>query len=208
MTFLAFAIAPASSLAASKNSRLSTYTNATYGFSLRYPSDWALKEGDEAKLSFGHMGQPEMNLPNGEIVASVEMPRNFYPNTDLGAAFLEVGVDTSATPDECNPSSSAATQSSESESGNHPPERIGNNQFTKTDDGNAGLGHQAYSVHYHIFRNRACYEFQLGLGTNGYGSVDGITKVDGDAVIRRLKAVIATVNFRPTTITPQNHRLT
>jgi len=192
---------PGSSLAANAKSKLSTYTNQTYGFSFRYPSNWTLTEGDEAKLSFGHLGQPEMALPNSEIVAAVEMPRDLYPNTDLGTAFLEVGVDTSATREDCKPSPSAATDPSESEQDNYPPEKIGNNQFTKTDDGNLGMGHQAYSVHYTIFRNRACYEFQLGLGTNGYGSVDGITQVDSDAVLRRLKAVIATVKFRPTTVT-------
>ena len=197
-----YLMVPGSSLAANARSKLSTYTNKAYVFSFRYPSNWTLTEGDEAKLSFGYLGQPEMALPNSEIVAAVEMPRDLYPNTDLGAAFLEVGVDTSATREDCNPSPSAATDPSESEQDNYPPEKIGNNQFTKTDDGNLGMGHQAYSVHYTIFRNRACYEFQLGLGTNGYGSVDGITQVDGDAVLRRLKAVIATVKFRPTTITP------
>lgn len=129
------------------------------------------------------------------------MPDDLYPNTDLGAAFLEVGVDISVTPEVCNPSS-AAKESSHSEPKNYPPEKIGKNLFTKTADGNVGLGHQAYSEHYHIFRNRACYELLLGVVTNGYGAVDGITKVDDDAVIRRLKAVIATAEFHPTTITP------
>jgi hypothetical protein len=94
MLTLAFAIAPAPSLAASAKSKLSTYTNKTYGVSFQYPSDWTLKEGDEAKLNWGYLGEVEVHLPQGVTIAAVQMPKDSYPGSDLGMAFLNVSVDT------------------------------------------------------------------------------------------------------------------
>lgn len=56
MVLVALVIAPDSTLAASAKSKLSTYTNWTYGFSLRYPSDWHLNESDHAEVNWGYLG--------------------------------------------------------------------------------------------------------------------------------------------------------
>lgn len=56
----------------------------------------------------------------------------------------------------------------------------------ETEDGEVAMMRQASSQYYHIFRNGVCYEFELGLGTAGFGAVDGLKQVDGDDVFRKL----------------------
>jgi hypothetical protein len=186
--FLTFAIAPNSSLAASAKSKLSTYTNQTYAFSFRYPSDCTLREGDEAKLNWGYLGAVDAHMPQAVTIAAVELPGNWYRGTDLGMAFMNVSVDSSLPATLCGEGS--------------PKVRVGAIDFTEHEDGDGGMGHSRYAKYYHVFRNRTCYEFELGESTNGYGSVEGITKVDDDAVFRKLKAILATVTIRPVTIAP------
>ena len=40
--------------------------------------------------------------------------------------------------------------------------RLGENQFSEDDEDNAGAGYQTTAQYYHIFRNQACYAFELG----------------------------------------------
>src|ERR1700720_2974309 len=95
-------VAPGSTQAAGAKPKLATYTSETYGFSFQYPSDWTLKEGDEAKLNWGYIGQVDVHLPQGVTIAAVVMADNSYPESDLQIAFLNASVDTSLAPALCN----------------------------------------------------------------------------------------------------------
>jgi hypothetical protein len=186
---------PDSSLAVTAKSKLLTYTNKAYGFSFRYPRDCTLKEGEQVRLSWGFAGAVKDSLPHGVTVASVELPYDRYRRTDFGGAFLKVSVDTSLTATECNRSSFRQAQKIW-----FKPARIGDNQFAEADEDDASTGQQYFAHYYHIFTNQTCYEFQLGLATSGWGIIEGVTKVDDDAVFRRLKAILATVTIHPTTV--------
>jgi hypothetical protein len=187
-----------SSLAASAKSKLSTYTNQTYRFSFRYPSDWTLKEGDPVKLSWGYLGPVENVLPNGITVAAVVVP--YEPNgvDNFAPLFLSVSIDTTLAANDCNRFAPAHKQWAEPDPGSHPTTKIGAIWFTEAKDGSAGLGHQRSAKYYHVFKNRACYEFELGLVASS-----GMTEGDYDEKLRELKAILATVTIRPTTIAPR-----
>jgi len=206
MLTLAFAIAPGPSLAASENPKLSTYTNKAYGFSFRYPTDCTLTEGDQVDLNWGYSGRVRDSLLHGVTVTAVELPYDPYRGTDFGLAFLKVSVDTGLTSTECNRSAFHGLEDVQTEPGKFPPAKVGENQFTEAIEQDVGMGKQTSVQYYHVFRNRACYEFQLGLGTGGYGITDS-KKVDDDAVFRKLKAILATLTIRPTTIAPQPLKL-
>jgi hypothetical protein len=196
-----YLMTPNFSLAASAQSKLLTYTNEAYGVSFQYPSDWTLTEGDQVKLSWGYLGPVEDWLPHGVKVAAVEMPSDPYRGTDFGLAFLKVSVDTTLSLLECH--RSAFRDWKEVKPKEYPTVWVGENQFSEEDEDDAGMSHQRTAQYYHIFRNQACYEFELGLSTNGYGAVEGLKRVSDDDVFGKLTAILATVMIRqPTASSP------
>jgi hypothetical protein len=188
----AFTIAPGSSLAASAESKFSTYTNQDYGFSFQYPSEWTVTEGDRVKLSWGYLGPVEPALPRGAPVAALVMP--YEPN------FISVTVDRTLTDSECNRTVFSGLEDAQPERGKFPTVKVGENQFTAAIQNSGGLGHQAFAEYYHVFRNQVCYEFELGV----VGSAD-MTESKKNEKFRVLKAILATVKIYATTIAP--HRL-
>lgn len=189
---------PSPSLAATAKSKLRTYTDKTYGVSFQYPSDWTLTEGDQVKeLSWGYLGPVNDWLPHGIKVAAVAMPSDSYRGTDFGGAFLKVSVDTTLTLLECHRSAFRDWELVKPDE--YPAVWVGDNQFSEEDEEDAGMGHQRTAEYYHIYRNEACYEFELGLSTAGYGAVENLKSVSGDDVFDRLMAILATVTVRERT---------
>ena len=186
---VALTIAPGSSLAAGEESKFSTYTNETYGFFFQYPSEWTLKEGALVKLSWGYLGPVSPALPHGIVVAAVVIP--YAPD------FVSVSVDTTLTDNECNRSAFVGLEEAQAEPGKFPTVKVGENQFTEAIQNSGGLGHQAFAPYYHVFRNRACYEFELGI----VGAVD-MTEGKKNEEFRVLKAILAKVKFCATTVAP------
>ena len=195
-------LTPNSSLGAGAKSKLLTYTNKAYGVSFQYPSDWTLTEGDQVKLSWGYLGPVDDWLPHGVKVAAVEMPSDSYRGTDFGGAFLKVSVDSTISLLECH--RSAFRDWKEVKPQEYPTVWVGENQFSEEDEDDAGMSHQRTAEYYHIFRNQACYEFEFGLSTNGYGAVENLKRVNGGDVFGKLRAVLATVTIRETT--PEGER--
>lgn len=189
---IASTVAPGSRLAASAKSKFSTYTNQAYGFSFQYPSEWTLKEGDRAKLSWGYLGTVEPALRHGVAVAAVVIP--YEPN------FVSVSVDPTLSDSECNRSVFSGLEEQQPERGKFPTEKLGENQFTSAIQNNGGLGHRAFAQYFHVFQNRVCYEFELGV----VGSAD-MTESKKNEAFQVLKAILATVKFYATTVAP--HRL-
>jgi len=196
-----YLMVPDSSLAATTKLKLLTYTNKAYGFSFRYRRDWIVKEGDQVNLNWGYLGLVGNSLPHGVTVMALELPFGPSPSdqsfTQNGIVekFLKVTVDTGLTAVECNRSAFHGLEELQP-TGNFPTVKVGAVQFTEAEEYNAGLGHEAFARYYHVFQNRTCYEFQLGLNQN-FGSPDEIE--DGFA---ELKDILATVTIRPTTIAP------
>ena len=188
---------PNSSLAATAKPKPLTYTNKAYAVSFQYPTDWTLTEGDQVKLSWGYLGPVTDSLPHGVRIAAVEVPSDPYRGTDFGGAFLKVSVDTTLSLLECY--RSAFYDWEEVKPDEYPTVWIGENQFSEDDEDNAGAGHQTTAQYYHIFRNQTCYEFELGLSTNGYGAAENLKHVNEDEIFGKLTAILATVTFRETT---------
>ena len=164
----------------SPRSKLSTYTNQTHGFSFQYPSDWILKQGKEAELTWGYLG------PVGEVDdvpdVAIEMPvASYYKDSVVQMAFMIVTVYSGGRPADCTEGS--------------PKERVGPTEFAKTSDGQGSMSHGYYIEYYLTLRNGFCFSFGLGEG-KFYGDPAAL-KVPDHSVFRRLRAVLATVKFRP-----------
>jgi hypothetical protein len=192
-----YLMVPVSGLAATAKPRLLTYTNKAYGFSFRYPSDWSLKEGENANLGWGYFGDVQTNLRQGMTIAAVVTPKNSYKGM---WAFFNVSVDSSLSAIDCNEVDHRDPDDPDfeefEESRREALQRVGPLKLTETEGDSLGLGHSWYARYYHVYRNHACYEFQQGEGGNGE------TDVDYHMVFRRLDAILATVTIRPTTIAP------
>jgi hypothetical protein len=189
---LAFAAAPMSARAAGEKSRLSTYTNPTYAFSLRYPNGWILTEGDHVKWSWAYTGPAGNSLPNGVTLATLAPPAE--SDGDATAEFLQARVDTNLTASQCNRNSLLGPDEAQTDPAELHKIEVGGIQFTESEDGNAGRGQLPNFHYYHAYHDRVCFEFQLGVNENS-GALPGDELEDDFA---QLKDILTTLTFLPT----------
>ena len=206
---------PTPVVAKAKKHRAATlsYVNREYGLSLNFPrnyqlkteltTDPATKTGSETQLASTATEPWLTNFvhPGGVILATVEMPRNSFPGTNFKSGFVNVRVNPSMTPEACAqfavPALSMGTDVS-------TPVKIKQLKFGATEfqefENNADVTtKQADAKYYHAFNNGVCYEFALGIATDGaaQGTVEEITPVDREVVFARLEKILATVKFQP-----------
>jgi outer membrane protein assembly factor BamB len=192
-----FALALGTSQSAADPVKTSTYSNPAYGVSFQYPSNYTLKAGAQPNLNWGYLGPVEMNFirPGGTTLAAIEMHHDSYPGTDFGMAFLRVSIDSGLDASECERFDAPDPRVPSLRPTPLPKITVGGIEFAEVDDGEGAMMHQRESRYYHVFRNNTCYEFELGLGTAGFGAVDGLKQMDRDDAFRKLQAVLATVKI-------------
>ena len=194
----ALAVTPDSAPAAEAKSKNSTYTSDTYGFSFQYPSNWILKEGGRLKLDWGYLGPVGNALPHGVPVVFVALEIPYGTSEGFLDAFylVQVRVDTRLTPSQCYQSSFAGLEApgirrDPPKGGKFPTGKIGSIEFTEAQDAEAAMGHQAVGRYYHVFRNGACYEFQLGVN----GTWTNLNSDELEDQFSDLKNILATLRF-------------
>jgi hypothetical protein len=202
---------PAPVVAKAKKHRAATlsYVNREYGLSFNFPrtyhltTDLTTKTGNETPLASAATGPSPMNFvhPGGVILAAVEMPGNSYPGTDFKSGFFSVSVNPSMTPEACAqfavPEPSTGTDVSTPLKTEQV--KFGAVEFHEVEDTTGVTTKQAGAKYYHAFNKGACYEFALGIATNGEGNVnlEEITPVDRQVVFARLERILATVKLQP-----------
>jgi hypothetical protein len=201
---------------AKKNSRqrklsASTYTNAAYGVSFRYPTYGSLKEDDEANLELDGLGPLETNFvqPGGTTISAVELPRKLFAGTDFNTAFFNVSVNPKLTAAECE--QFAFPEKDELEFTTSKT-KVGATEFEAVEAYAEAENNQADVKFYHVFQNGSCYEFALGLETATEESPDevkfgidpdvkpaikpAIKPVDRNEVFRKLNWMLSTVRIQ------------
>jgi len=181
-----------------------SYVNRAYGVSFNFPKQYTLKTGDEAQLSWGDLGPFQMDFvhPGGMMLAAVKLPDNSYPGTDFKSAFVNLSVNPGMTSEACTqfafpePSTGADPSSAEKVG----KVKIGAIEFNEVENSSAAMTKQTDAKYYHVFSNGNCYEFALGIGTEGDGAVEGITPVDREQVFGKLEKILATVKLQPTVV--------
>ncbi len=66
-----------------------------------------------------------------------------------------------------------------------------------TSNFSASAAAQAEAQYYHSYENGACYEYILGLGTEGFATEGGVEHVKRDEVFAKLEKILATVKINP-----------
>jgi hypothetical protein len=182
----------------------STYTNAAYGVSFRYPTYGSLKEDDEANLELDGLGPLEMNFvqPGGTTISAVELPRKLFAGTDFNTAFFNVSVNPKLTVAECE--QFAFPEKDELEVTTSKT-KVGATEFEAVEAYAEAENNLADVKFYHAFQNGSCYEFALGLETAAeeipdeveLGVEPAVKPVDRNEVFRKLNWMLSTVKIQP-----------
>ena len=178
-----------------------TYSDANSGVSFLYPRKFALASGDKAQpqLAAVSMNEAPMNFvqPGGVAVATVALPGDSYPGTDFASAFFNVNVNRSVSEPECAHFAFVDTRNADGEPVDAEKVKIGSTDMEMTSDFSANAIKQAETQYYHSYENGACYEYVLGLGTEGFATEGGIERVNRDEVFAKLEKILASVKIKP-----------
>jgi hypothetical protein len=178
-----------------------TYSDANSGVSFLYPRKFARTSGDKAQPQLAAVGISEapMNFvqPGGVAVATVALPGDSYPGTDFASAFFNVNVNRSVSEQECEHFAFVDTRNVDGEPVDAETVKIGSTDMEMTSDFSANAIKQAETQYYHSYENGACYEYVLGLGTEGFATEGSIEHVNRDEVFAKLEKILASVKIKP-----------
>ena len=178
-----------------------TYSDANSGVSFLYPRKFALTSGDKTQPQLAAMGMNEVPMnfvqPGGVAVATVALPGGSYPGTDFASAFFNVNVNRSVSEQECERFALVDTRNADGEAIDPEKVKIGSTDMEMTSDFSANAIKQAETEYYHSYENGACYEYVLGLGTEGFATEGGVEHVNRDEVFAKLERILASVKINP-----------
>ena len=167
-------------------SKTITYKSRDYGVSFEYPRQYAyvsaktIANGDASRKAKSDGSADQFTL------ASVEVPKGFYPDTDFDRGYLTVSLNESLSEDEC-----LATLGPNFQSAN-----INGIDFKWVEADRGGSGESAKVRNFITYTNATCYELELGVKSKNEKGM--AREVDPDQVFKRLDAIMATVKIKPT----------
>lgn len=176
-----------------------TYSDPNSGISFLYPRRFTLATGDKSQPSLAATGNVPMNFvePGGVTVVTVKAPDHLYPGTDFESAFFTVSLNRNVSEEQCGHFAFVDTSNADGEPVDAEKVRIGSTEMEKTSDFTANIMKQAETQYYHKYENGTCYEYVLGLGTEGFATVGGIEHVDRDEIFAKLEKILSTVKVEP-----------
>ncbi len=174
-----------------------TYSDANSGVSFLYPRKFALISGNKAQPQFAGTGDVPMNFvqPGGVAVATVALPGGSYPGTDFASAFFNVNVNRNVSEQDCAHFAFVDTRNADGEPVDAERVKVGSTEMEMTSDFSANVIKQAETQYYHSYENGVCYEYVLGLGTEGFATEGGIEHVNRDEVFAKLEKILASVKI-------------
>jgi hypothetical protein len=176
------------------------YSDVNSGVSFLYPRKFVLSSGDKAQPRLVGMAMDEVPMnfvqPGGVAIATVALPGSSYPGTDFASAFFNVNVNHSVSEQECEHFAVVDTSNADGEAVDAEKVKIGATDMEMTSNFSAGAIKQAETQYYHRYENGACYEYVLGLGTEGFATEGDIKHVNRDEVFAKLEKILATVTIK------------
>ncbi len=174
-----------------------TYSDANSGVSFLYPRKAMLTSGDKGQPELAAVGDTPMNFAQsgGVAVATVALPGDWFPGTDFASAFFNVNVNRNVSEQECSHFAFVDTRDADGEAVDAEKVKIGSSEMEMTSNFSASAARQVETQYYHSFKNGSCYEYVLGLGTEGFATEGSIEHVDRDKVFAKLEKILATVKI-------------
>jgi hypothetical protein len=174
---------------------LETYQNNEYSYSLQYPQNFTLTQGDNLKYPIGSFLKAH-NSGAGDWSAPVDISLSINPylGTNLSEAWVAISYDKDiaylAGCEEANQNSRKIELNEK--------ENIKGLTWNKGKTSSAALGTYIYSDIYHIFKNGFCYEVSLNIAISNISNYDPsseIEEINEDEVRSELKNVLYTFEF-------------
>lgn len=175
---------------------LLTYKNKRYGISFKYLEHYQLREGEPGTTGIFQGPWQENRIG----LATVEMPFEAYPDSDLSSAFISIGINEHLTQRECE---ELPYKVGNPEGPPTSPRiiRISGIQFSGTEGGGVAGGSAYDETDYVAFRNNICYQISVEtvVATALLGEhLDGFTlPVDYEDVVRGLRSILSRLRIRP-----------
>ena len=181
-----------------------TYSDANSGVTFLYPRKALLTSSGNTQPELAAVGDVAMNFvqSGGIAVGTVALPGNWFPGTDFASAFFNVNVNRSVSKQECAHFAVVDTRNADGEPVDPEKVKVGPSEMEMTSSFSASAVKQIETQYYHNFENGTCYEYVLGLGTEGFATEGGIEHVNRDEVFARLEKILATVKITPKRIEP------
>ncbi len=160
-----------------------TYSDASSGLSFLYPRKFSVISGDSAQAEFAAVGDVPMNFvqPGGVAITTIALPANAYPGTDFASGFFNVSVNRAISEQECSHFALVDTRNADGEPVDAEKVKIGANDMETTSNFTASAIKQVETQYYHNYVNGSCYEYSLGLSTEGFTTEGNIQHVNRDA---------------------------
>jgi hypothetical protein len=154
-----------------------------------------LHEGDlpDMDRGLGYLGKIPMEFaaPGGVRLATIEVPGAAHPGTDFVNAFFTVSVFPNVSEAQC-----AEFRSVQTDGTPWLTRKIDGIEFHGRRESAAASMHQYFGTYLHGYAEESCYEIGYGLATAGYGAMDGVKKVNNQAVLQKLEKILDSVGIR------------
>src|SRR5579859_1166010 len=178
-----------------------TYTNATYGVSLRYPKTYTMLSPEKDLKELAWPDPVAMNFVdgNGETLTTLVLPGS------RASSYFKVSVNKNLNAEQC---SRFATTPEAVDVATNPAETSANPPVDTTDDSiqpaktnvlgvefekAENVTDQSDARYYHHFENGACYEFALGVSD----APNTVKPIDHLQVFDKLERILTTVKIKP-----------
>ena len=174
------------------------FDDDVYGVSFDFPKNYDLHEGDlpDMDRGLGYLGKipMEFSAPGGVRLATIEVPRGAHPGTDFVNAFLTVSVFPNVSAAQC-----AEFGSVEGDGAPWLTHKIDGIEFHGRRESAIASMHQYSGTYLHGYAEESCYEIGYGIATAGFGAMDGVKKVNNQAVLQKLEKVLDTITINAPT---------
>jgi hypothetical protein len=168
------------------------FDDDVYGISFDFPKNYDLHEGDlpDMDRGLGYLGKipMEFSAPGGVRLATIEVPRGAHPGTDFVNAFLTVSVLPNISESQCAQFSPALEDGDQQHT-----RKIDGIEFRGRKESSAASMHQFSGTYLHGYAEESCYEIGYGIATAGYGAMDGVKKVNNQAVLQKLEKILDSI---------------
>ena len=186
---------------APRESAFSMYSNPDFGVTFRYPRNYPLDEGPldaEAAADMpGVRSQEELESEQAgaELVATVVVPDDSYPNTTFAGGSLQLAVNRYLAEGGCRAFPVSQTGDAGGPTGTTTIQGVPFTWAENTGGDNATT--EFFERDYAGFSNGTCYEFFLRVGVSQESDEEPLKPADQKRILGQLEKIVASFQTEP-----------
>lgn len=159
------------------------FRSRDYAVSFEYP--WQYSIANAKTISENESLQPKGDGTEDQITLTrVDLPKGFYPDSDFDSGYFTLSLNPEIEENGCKALLGSGLQTV----------NVNGADFSWNETEQVGKGESSKVRSYVTYKNDVCYEFELGVKTKNEKGL--AREVNADQVMRRLEAMLKTVNFK------------